>query len=387
MRLTRLTLKNWRNFRLADFPLADRMVVVGPNAVGKSNLLDALRFLRQVASPGGGLQAAVAARSGLPRVRCLAARNSNGRRVTIRVEIGDGADGRSASYELAFGAEPRGLRRPVLKRETVTVAGEVRLDRPTAADRADPERMTQTALEQVSLNRGFREIVGFLRSIRYVHLVPHRIRAADHGSNGADDPYGADFLRRLASTPEKTRERRLERIRRALRFAAPQSDELELTRDRIGRWHLSTRCEHWRPRSPRHTERDLSDGSLRLIGLLWSLLEGKPSEGPVLLEKPESSLHPSLVRMLPSVLSSIRFGGGPQVILTTHSPVLLEDEGLGTNEVVVLSPGPEGTTAGLGSDLPDIQTDLDAGLSLAEIVVPATEPPEIHRLPEVFAVR
>lgn len=387
MRLTRLTLKNWRNFHLADFPLANRMVLVGPNAVGKSNLLDALRFLRQVASPGGGFQAAVGARSGLSRVRCLAARNYDGRRVTMRVEMGNGTDGYCASYELTFAAEPRGLRRPVLKRETVTVAGEVRLDRPTAADCADPERMTQTALEQVTLNRGFREIVGFLRSIRYVHLVPHRIRAADRRSDGADDPYGAGFLRRLARTPARTRERRLERIRRALRFAAPQSKELELRRDRTGRWRLGGRCEHWRPRSPRHTEQDLSDGSLRLIGLLWSLLEGTKSEGPVLIEKPESSLHPSLVRFLPSILSSIRFNGGPQVILTTHSQVFLEDEGLGKNEVVVLSPGPEGATACLGSDLPDIQTDLDAGLTLAEIVGPATEPPGIDRLPAVFATR
>lgn len=387
MRLNRLTLKNWRNFRQADFPLVGRMVVVGPNAVGKSNLLDALRFLRQVASPGGGFRAAVDARSGLSRVRCLAARDGDRGRVTIRVEMGDGAEGRSASYELAFGVEPRGLRRPVLKRETVTVGSEVRLDRPTAADRADPERMTQTALEQVNLNRGFREVVGFLRSIRYVHPVPHRIREPYGGGDSADDPYGAGFLRRLARTPERTRERRLERIRRALRFAAPQSEELELTRDRIGRWRLNARCEHWRPRSPRHTEQDLSDGSLRLIGLLWSLLEGKKSEGPVLLEKPESSLHPSVVRMLPSILSNFRLRGGPQVILTTHSLELLEDEGLGKNEVLLLTPGPEGTTARLGNDLPDIQTELDAGLSLAEIVGPATEPPEIHRLPGVFAIR
>ena len=51
MRLTHLTLKNWRNFKQADFDMQDRMFVIGPNASGKSNLLDALRFLRQVASP------------------------------------------------------------------------------------------------------------------------------------------------------------------------------------------------------------------------------------------------------------------------------------------------------------------------------------------------
>ena len=59
MRLTHVTIKNWRNFKQADFDLQDRMLVIGPNASGKSNLLDALRFLGQIASAGGGFQNAV----------------------------------------------------------------------------------------------------------------------------------------------------------------------------------------------------------------------------------------------------------------------------------------------------------------------------------------
>ena len=183
MRLTRLTLGNWRNFRRVDLPVGERMVVVGPNAAGKANLLDALRFLRQVASLGGGLRAAVDARGGMAGFRCLAARDFDRGPVTLRVEMGGESGGRSAAYELAFGAEPRGLRRPVLERETAVVDGEVRLDRPTAEDRADPERMTQTGLEQVNLNRGFREVVGFLRSVRYAHPVPQRMREPGRGGD------------------------------------------------------------------------------------------------------------------------------------------------------------------------------------------------------------
>ena len=386
MRLTRLALENWRNFRAADFPLGDRMVVVGPNAVGKSNLLDALRFLRQVASLGGGLRAAVDARGGMAGVRCPAAGGLDRGRVRMRVEMGGETDGRAAAYELAFRAEPRGLRRPVLDRETAVEDGEVRLDRPTAEDRADPERLTQTGLEQVNLNRGFREVVGFLRSVRYVNPVPQLLREPGRGGDRVDDPYGAGFLRRLARMPERTRARRLERIRRALRVAVPQFDDLEFTQDAIGSWHLNARFGHWRP-GARHTESDLSDGTLRLVGVLWSLLEGKKFEGPVLLQQPERSLHPAIVRRLPEVLRRVRRRGGPQVILTTHSFGLLGDEGFGADEVVVLRPGAEGAEARLGSDFPDLRTELDAGIGLAEILGPATEPPGIHRLPGVFAAR
>ena len=176
MRLTHLTLKNWRNFKYADFDLQDRMFVIGPNASGKSNLLDALRFLKQIASTGGGFQDAVDRRGGMPRIRCLAARNFNHGHVTLGIKIGDDDEPCRWSYEVTFTAESRGRHRPILKTEVVKKQDDIVLERPTPEDGADPERMTQTYLEQVNVNREFRDIVDFLGSIRYLHLVPHLIR-------------------------------------------------------------------------------------------------------------------------------------------------------------------------------------------------------------------
>lgn len=48
-RFTRLELANWRNFRAVSLPLRERMFFVGPNAAGKTNLLDAFKFFRDVA--------------------------------------------------------------------------------------------------------------------------------------------------------------------------------------------------------------------------------------------------------------------------------------------------------------------------------------------------
>ena len=48
MLVSNIRLKNWRNFQSLDLPLRDVTYVLGPNASGKSNLLDALRFLRDV---------------------------------------------------------------------------------------------------------------------------------------------------------------------------------------------------------------------------------------------------------------------------------------------------------------------------------------------------
>ena len=381
MRLTHVTLKNWRNFKQADFDLQDRMLVVGPNASGKSNLLDALRFLGQVASPGGGFQNAVASRGGMARLRCLAARYFNRGRVTLKIAIGDDDCLSKWTYEVTFSAEQRGKRRPILYREVVEHDDRSVLTRPTSEDGDDPERMTQTHLEQVNANREFRPIVEYLRSIRYLHLVPHLIRDPERGGDRVDDPYGADFLLRLAQTPEKTRLRRLQRINDALRVAVPQLDKLALVQDKIGRWHLEARYKHWRPQPALQNERDFSDGTLRLIGLLWSLLDGTKSGGPVLLEEPELSLHSSVVRQLPTILSRVRRSGGPQVVLTTHSNEVLEDNGLGKDEIVILKPGEEGTEAHTAESVPDIQELLDSGQSLADILSPLTEPNAVQELP------
>ena len=68
--IQKIRLRNWKNFADAEVRLARRAFIVGPNAAGKSNLLDALRFLRDVAKPkGGGLQAAVENRGGVSAIR------------------------------------------------------------------------------------------------------------------------------------------------------------------------------------------------------------------------------------------------------------------------------------------------------------------------------
>ena len=382
MRLTHLTLKNWRNFKQADFDLQNRMIVIGPNACGKSNLLDALRFLKHIASSGGGFQDAVSSRGGMRHVRCLAARNFNHGHITMGVVIGDDANPNQWTYELTFTAERRGRHRPILTNETVKRGEEVVIIRPTAEDRADPERMTQTFLEQVNANKEFRQISDFLGSIKYLHLVPHLIREPGRNESRTDDPYGSDLLLRIAKTPERTRRRRLERISRGLRAAVPQLDELELLQDDMGRWHLEAGYKHWRPRPTVQDEQHFSDGTLRLIGLLWSLLDGggRKNGSTVLLEEPELSLHTAIVRQLPATFNRVRGSAGPQVLLTTHSNEILADPGLGADEVVLLEPGKEGTEAVIATGVSDIQRLLEAGLTLAEILAPRTAPGEVENL-------
>ncbi len=76
------------------------------------------------------------------------------------------------------------------------------------------------------------------------------------------------------------------------------------------------------------------------MGLLWVAMEGG---GPLLLEEPELSLHPEIVRYLPQMFARVQRRTGRQIIMSTHSPDLLRDEGIGLDEVLLLRPRAEGT--------------------------------------------
>lgn len=77
------------------------------------------------------------------------------------------------------------------------------LDRPDDLDKEDPLRLTQTYLEQVNVNRDFREVADFFESVQYLHIVPQLIRDPDRSVGKTDDPFGGDFLEQVARTPEK----------------------------------------------------------------------------------------------------------------------------------------------------------------------------------------
>lgn len=372
LRFTSIYLENWRNFTGVDAQLQRRTFLVGPNASGKSNFLDVFRFLHDLVTVGGGFQEAVRKRGGISSLRCLAARRYSD--LVIRVALGEG-NGNAWEYELDFTQD--NLRRPVIRKERVVHGADEILIRPDDQDSGDPERLTQTYLEQVNVNKNFRPVADFFGLVRYLHVVPQLVREPDRSVGKTNDPFGGDFLEQIARTSEKTRQARLHRILEALRVAVPQIKELELWRDVRGTPHLRGKYEHWRPQGAWQTEDQFSDGTLRLMGLLWAILDGS---GPLLLEEPELSLHPEVVRFIPQMFARIQRRTGRQIMVSTHSSDLLQDEGIGLDEVILLEPGEEGTSVRVAKDAGQIGSLVAGGLSIAEAVVPETRPDKVEQL-------
>jgi len=145
VKFSTIHLENWRNFTRVDVPLQQRMFLVGPNASGKSNLLDAFRFLRDLVRVGGGLEKAVADRGGVSRLRSLAARRNPDIIIDVQIEDGD-----NANWRYRIGIVQDNNSRTSLKEEQVWESGRLILSRPDEQDSNDKELLRQTQLKKTN---------------------------------------------------------------------------------------------------------------------------------------------------------------------------------------------------------------------------------------------
>ena len=142
-------------------------------------------------------------------------------------------------------------------------------------------------------------------------------------------------------------------------------------KDEAGISHLEAIYEHWRPKGAKQREDQFSDGTLRLIALFWSLLEG---DSLLLLEEPELSLNAAIIQSLPAVFYRLQKKKNRQIILSTHSADLLADEGIEAQQVLLLIPESEGTKVQVASERQDVKRLLESGFTMAEAVMPIAKP-------------
>ena len=387
MIISKIELFNWKNFHRCEVGVQERCFVVGANAAGKSNFIDALRFLRDVAKQGGGLQTAVRVRGGITKIRCLAAREQSN--VKLAIELSE-SDSRELCwhYELNFKHTGGGIRENQVKivSEKVFSGREQRyvLDRSAETLGEDEETLKYTYLEQPNANKDFRVIQQFLQNVEYLNVVPQMVRESASSSYSGDkeDYYGRNFLKRLALLNDNTRRSYFRKINEFLKLAVPQLEELSFVKDEIGVPHLEARYVHWRTRGSKQQDMQFSDGTLRLIGFLFALID---SNGVLLLEEPEINLHPGIVAQFPEFIAKIQRvkKGGRQVFITTHSYDILSNEGIAPEEVLLLTNSPEGTEVEVLSNVEKAKNILAAGFSMADVVMPLTKPWSIESMSHI----
>ncbi len=374
MKFRELRLKNWRNFGNVNFELADRMFIIGANAAGKSNLLDVFRFLKDVTKDG--LQKSVNSRGGIKKLRYLNARNQNYIEIFVRLLDTEQEVPVEWTYTLQFNSaggrhESRDIN---IKLEKITRNKEVLEDRKYK----DGDYLSNqfTYLEQPAMNIKYRALYESFRGISYVNIIPQLIRESDSfiPSVASEDFYGRNLLESISAAPSRNRAARLNIINKILKLAVPQFSDLEYTQDEKGRPHLQVKYEHFRPQGAYQREDQFSDGTLRLLGIIWAILDGP---GVLLLEEPELYLHSEIVKQLPMFIANAqksKLAKNRQVIISSHSFDLLDSDTVDLDEIIELQPGKEGTTVKKASESEAARAKIEAGYTPADVVIPRVTP-------------
>lgn len=389
MKLTHIAITNWRNFAHIEFDMSSRLFVVGPNSSGKTNLLAALRFLSDVARLG---LAATLDRWGAPERYFRSGTESASFDLTLE------KDEHQIEYKLSLRREssangqnkrddaaneviefPAG-NRAVVDSEDLMINGQpvsISAERVTESDGSyfgfgervrssfDPDSVLQSASRfkaknvQISLLHQITRIA--IESIRYIHPNPKKmLERADR----YDPDHGTGFFQHAGRFSDQQLDAVVDRIRPIMAAVVPEIPNLSYQRMGLGTELVFYSDTPVRGASDVYSHEQFSEGTLRLLGLLFDLATLPRDTSVVLIEEPETFLQASVVRSLPSLLAEVAMNRDVQMVISTHSPELIDSELVLPSQVLVLRSENGETTGELlsQSNDPRIKAVVSAGL-------------------------
>ncbi len=324
--LERLRLTNFKSFVDEAADLSPLTLLVGANASGKSNFLDALRFLQQLSSDRLVSEILDGDEHGWGGLR-------GGAREAARVDTTsftlESTWRLPASVDMSLGGEGSS---PVTHKIVCQTVPEAKL-------------------VYESFGRGPQKaLMGAFENLYFPDIQPRRMRS--YGKRrlplGDDANNISGVLARICDDPQE----KLTLIEWLAEICAPELADLDFIEvSELG----DVMAVIVEKSGRRITARSLSDGTLRFLGLLVALRTAKPGS-VILMEEIEADLHPTRIRLLVQYLRAVTREREVQVIATTHSPVVLQwldEQTLGNAIVFGRVPEQEGTVMRRLRDLPD----------------------------------
>lgn len=334
--VTRVTLRNYRSIEQCDVRLRPLTLLVGRNGAGKSNFLDALRFLTEALQHS--LQQAFNSRGGIAAVR----RKSTGhpRNFAMRFELVLPA-GRTAIYRFAVAA--RRLGGFVVRREQAVVRSlegvvlasyhivrtgkgdDLKTGFETSFSPAPPAQSDRLYLPVVAGFLALRELYDGLTAMGFYNLNPEEMRKLQTPEHGELLVRDGRNLPSVIARLQHEEPAALERIEAYLAQIVPGVRKVE----RISHGGYETLQFSQEVKGAAHPwtfeALSMSDGTLRALGILIAVAQLLGRKRPVRLvgiEEAETALHPAAAGALVDALREAAVH--TQVIVTSHSPEILD---------------------------------------------------------------
>lgn len=311
--ITKLKLYNWKSFADATLYIDQLTFLIGLNASGKSNVLDAFHFAHLL-SIGVSLNDAVKQIRGGADWIILRGKNSFSLEFTMEFD--------DTKYIYTISVEKDGVDFKYLGRTVSYIDAE---GHPISHDFNKKYLLIIADLDEIQ-----KKIKEELSNIFILNPIPENMRGYSKlSSKLASD--GSNVAGVLAALPEKKKEEVENEITKYVK-PLPERDinRIETITVGLSKSDAMLYCyEDWNPTEPVDA-RGMSDGTLRFIAIVTSLLTVK--EGSlVVIEEIDNGLHPSRVKELVTMLKKISSERHVDVICTTHNPVFMNDLG---NEMI-----------------------------------------------------
>jgi predicted ATPase len=336
--LTRVVLRNYKSIGSCQVRLQPLTYLVGANGSGKSNFLDALHFVRDALA--GSLGNALNERGGLAEVR----RRSSGHptHFGIRLEFVL-KDGRRGRYAFNIGALSGGGFE-VQNEECVidgigkgpfyqVERGQLRASSEAAFPAITSDRLALVAVSGLAV---FRPVFDALTAMGFYNLNPKLMRELQKPQDGRLLKPVGENIASVIGHLEGVAPEAIATIQEYLQTVAPMVHGVE--RKQVGPMEtLEFRQDMAGAKHPwRFLAQNMSDGTLRALGVLTALFQGNRDFAPTLvgIEEPETALHPAASAALREALA--RASENTQVIVTSHSPDLLDDRDLSAEALLAV---------------------------------------------------
>ena len=376
--LTRVHIKGYKSLDDVEVKLPPLALLFGPNAAGKSNFLDALQLLSKMASSrtlnqafdppyrgkplesftlgdGGirGLMAQERLNFSIEADLCLSDAVVDAVNRQIRdmrhpgggPEAGGGGSARVRERNLRYRVEiemiprsgflrvadeylaalnnrgePTGKRKPFIERQDEKI--HLRLEgqaHPIHYDRY----LDRTILSMPHYPPHYPHLTAARRELEswlFFYFEPReRMRAANPVKEVRHIGLMGEGLAAYLNTLKETDPRQFHGIEKALHLMIPNVDGIETKVNDFGEVELRLK-----ENGVAIPARALSEGALRLLGLLS--LTGMCDDPPLIgFEEPETGVHPGRISLIAEMLKTQLYIGQTQYIVTTHSPVLIDN--------------------------------------------------------------